>query len=79
MDVQITEARGQCALLQRLQLLALEEQHMVLQQGGEQIVALGIAEAVRQLQAADQGADGRAQGLHADGGCGHPLSPSLIF
>ena len=43
----------------------------VLQQGRQHRVALRIVDAVSQLQATDQGADGGAQGLDLQGGIRH--------
>ena len=66
-DVQLTKAPRQVALLHGGDGLVLKEQHMVLDQPGQQRIALGVAHGLGQVNAGDKGANGGAQGLDVQG------------
>lgn len=66
-DMQLAKAPRQIALLHGGDGLVLKEQHMVLEQPGQQCIALLVSHGLGQVNAGDEGANGRAQGLDVQG------------
>lgn len=61
MDMQIAEAAGQIALLQRRDRLIAEEQHLMLQQGMIKLFKLAVAQRPGQFDVFHQRPDVRPQ------------------
>ena len=67
MDIEFAEAPGEVTLLHRRQVLMLEEQHLVREQGRPDFGDQGVGDRGVQTHALDERADGRRQRNDAEG------------